>query len=76
MISFNLQKQRTKKLDKVLKSLNRIIVNLFPLHNGYSIIFKSGEQCVESINLSYDEYEILQYIDDEQVSYANAIFAK
>ena len=56
-----------KKLGKILKSLNRLIVNLFPLDNGYSIMLKSGDRCVESINLPYDEYEILQYIDDEQV---------
>lgn len=50
------------------KDLKRLIVNLFPLENGYSLMFKTSTgHCMETKSLPYEEYEILDYIDNEEV---------
>ncbi|XP_076811163.1 uncharacterized protein LOC143454932 isoform X1 [Clavelina lepadiformis] len=50
------------------KSLNRVIINLFPSDNGYSLMLKhSRGHYVETVQLPYDEYEFLEYIDNEQI---------
>ena len=57
-----------QKLCQNSKSLNRLIVNLFPSDNGYSLMLKtSSMQYAETVQLPYDECELLQYIDNEQV---------
>ncbi|XP_078481649.1 uncharacterized protein LOC100186704 [Ciona intestinalis] len=50
------------------KSLNRLIVNLFPLDGGYSVMLRGGNgQYVETIQLPYTEYDVLDYIDNEEI---------
>lgn len=46
----------------------RILVNLFPADDGYSItLMKNDGACAESLHMPYEEGEILDYIDHEQL---------
>jgi len=49
------------------KKMNRLIVNLFPLNDGYSLMLFINGHTEESKRFTYDEYEILDYIDKEQI---------
>ena len=41
---------------------------MFPLENGFSFMVKgSNGAYIETMALPYDEYEILEYIDNEEV---------
>lgn len=56
------------KLCQNNKNLTRLIVNLFPFDCGYSLMLKTcSSQYTETIQLPYDEFELLNYIDNEQV---------
>ena len=54
------------------KKMNRLIVNLFPLNDGYSLMLFINGHTEESKRFTYDEYEILDYIDKEQVDFLSS----
>ena len=65
---FQFEKNPLQRLCASNDNINRLIVNLFPADNGYSLMIKtSSKQYTESLQLPYDESDILQYIDNEQV---------
>ena len=67
---FQFEKNPLRWLCRNNKNLNRLIVNLFPSDNGYSLMLKTASnQYAETLQLPYDECELLQYIDNEQVGF-------
>ncbi len=57
-------------LDKLVQRehLNTLVVNLYPGNDGYSLMLKGRSgQDAETIRLPYDEGELLDYIDHEQL---------
>lgn len=46
----------------------RLLVSLFPVNDGYSITLKKNDgTSAESLQMSYEESELLDYIDNEQL---------
>nr|CAB3266709.1 transcription factor SPT20 homolog [Phallusia mammillata] len=65
---FHMYTNPLHQLYKKNKDLSRLIVNLFPLENGYSLMFKTATgHCTESKPLPYEEYEILEHIDNGEI---------
>nr|XP_039265812.1 transcription factor SPT20 homolog [Styela clava] len=57
-------------LSSLVKDMNgaRLLINLFPVSEGYSItLMKSDGTCAENLHLPYEENEILDYIDNEEL---------
>lgn len=46
----------------------RLLVNLFPVNDGYSVtLMKNDGTSAESLQMPYEECELLEYIDNEQL---------
>ncbi|XP_055987098.1 transcription factor SPT20 homolog [Sorex fumeus] len=63
-------KSNVNLLEKLVKreSLPCLIVNLYPGKEGYSLMLKEKNgSCSESIHLPYDEAELLEYFDAEEL---------
>lgn len=47
---------------------SKLLINLFPKNDGYSIsLIKNDETYIDQLNLSYDEQEIVEYIDNGEL---------
>ncbi|XP_037367592.1 transcription factor SPT20 homolog [Talpa occidentalis] len=50
------------------EALPRVVVNLYPGEQGYSLMLKgTDEACSETVRMRYEEGELLQYLDAEQL---------
>lgn len=46
----------------------RLVINLLPVNNGYSItLMKNDGTYAEMLNMSYDEQELLDFVDNEEL---------
>ncbi|XP_016014978.2 transcription factor SPT20 homolog [Rousettus aegyptiacus] len=56
-------------LEKLVKreSLPCLVVNLYPGREGYSLMLKGKNGYLETIQLSYEEGELLEYLDAEEL---------